>query len=77
MNVLFTVRGPFKDSRGYHILLLIDIKAPVELGFDEAKPLIKNRILQQKREKIQRQIVANLMKNVKIEINEKVLSTFK
>lgn len=62
-----------KTTFGYHIIKLEDRKPPQQLSFEEVKDKIKNRLKEEKRNKILEEYLEKARKSYKIEVNEKLL----
>lgn len=63
------VKTPF----GYHIILVTDRTDPQELDFAQVKEKIKNQLKYEREQKALNELVDNLVKDAKIEINEENL----
>ncbi|HAM49445.1 MAG TPA: hypothetical protein DCP92_01625 [Nitrospiraceae bacterium] len=69
---LNTVYGPLKgkDGSSYYMFRIKERQGSEVLSFEEAEPQIKNILLNQKRQFVAAQIIANRKKSAKIKINE-------
>ena len=62
-----------KTDFGYHIILVTDRTNAQHLDFAQVKEKIKNQLKYEREQKAVNKLVDNLLKNAKIEINEKNL----
>lgn len=67
--------GIVKTSLGFHIIKLTDRLPSQRKSFEQVKEDIKNTLLTRKRKANFDNFMANLRKNVRIQINEKLLTT--
>ncbi|MCS7149405.1 MAG: peptidylprolyl isomerase [Caldimicrobium sp.] len=67
------ISGPVKTPFGWHILKLEEIKEPSYIEFKTLKESIKNILVEEKREKLMEEFMAELRKKHKVEINKALL----
>jgi len=67
------ISPPVKTMWGYHIIKLIDKKE--KLSYQQAAPEIRNALINQKNDQVQRQWEKNLRKGANIWINQKLLKS--
>jgi parvulin-like peptidyl-prolyl isomerase len=66
---LNTAIGPVKGKDGYYMFMIKERQPSQVLSFEEAKPQIKNVLLNQKRQVVAAQIIETRKKNAKIKFN--------
>lgn len=69
------ISEPVKTNYGYHIIKRGETHPDKLISFEEAKPLIKDKILKQKQQEEYRKWLENVKKVSKIEIKQEYLAT--
>ncbi len=69
------ISEPVKTSFGYHIIKVEDKKAAGQLSLDEVKDEIRKRLLQEKEQRLQQDVIAGLKKKYKVEVHKELLKS--
>jgi peptidyl-prolyl cis-trans isomerase C len=68
------VAGPIKTENGYYVIKLVEQRAAATRPLDDVKTMIRQRLVRQVRERRVQELLTGLMKNMKVEIDEKALN---